>query len=67
VTGSGFGLGKLTSFSFGKAKATAVNCSSATTCTMVSPAGIAGTVDVIATVNKKKSPINKPADEFTYS
>jgi hypothetical protein len=34
---------------------------------MLSPAGSPGTVDVVATVSSKKSPVNKPGDQFTYS
>ena len=66
VTGTGFALGKATTFKFGKAKATSVNCVSATSCTLVSPPHEAGTVDVVATVSKVKSPIGA-GDRFTYS
>jgi alpha-tubulin suppressor-like RCC1 family protein len=67
VTGSGFALGSTaTTFMFGKVKAKSVNCTSSTTCTMTTPAQVAGTVDVKATVNKAISPIN-PGDHFTYS
>ena len=53
VTGSGFALGSTaTAFIFGKVKAKSVNCTSSTTCTMTTPAHVAGTVDVKATVNK---------------
>jgi alpha-tubulin suppressor-like RCC1 family protein len=67
VKGSGFALGSLTAFAFGTAKAKSVNCTSSTSCTMVTPAGVPGTVDVIAIVNKKKSPVNSPGDQFTFS
>jgi alpha-tubulin suppressor-like RCC1 family protein len=67
VKGSGFAPGSSSSFTFGKRKASSVNCASTSSCTMVSPPGIAGTVDVLANVNQKKSPINKPGDEFTFS
>jgi IPT/TIG domain/Regulator of chromosome condensation (RCC1) repeat len=68
VTGSGYVPGTTaTTFKFGKGKATAVSCTSATTCTMTAPAQAAGTVDVIATVNKLKSPLNAPLDQFSYS
>lgn len=68
VTGSGFIVGSgITRFSFGKAKAVSVVCASTTECTMKSPAGTAGTVNVIAESNKQKSPANPPADSFTYS
>ena len=67
VTGTGFAPGSTaTLFKFGKAKATAVLCSSSTSCTMKSPAGVAGTVNVTATVNKAVSPVNAPGDSFTY-
>ncbi len=67
VTGSGFALGSTaTAFIFGKVKAKSVNCTSSTTCTMTTPAHVAGTVDVKATVNKAASAIN-PGDRFTYS
>jgi alpha-tubulin suppressor-like RCC1 family protein len=67
VTGSGFVAGgTATTFKFGKGKATAVVCASSTSCTMKAPAGVAGAVDVRATVNKATSPVNAPADTFTY-
>jgi hypothetical protein len=68
VTGTGFVVGTTrTTFKFGTVKATAVNCTSSTTCTLVSPAHAAGKVDVTATVSKASSPKNAPADQFTYS
>jgi plastocyanin len=68
VTGTGFGLGKTaTRFKFGSTAATAVNCASATTCTVVAPAHAVGKVDVKATVNKVTSPTNRPGDQFTYN
>jgi alpha-tubulin suppressor-like RCC1 family protein len=68
VTGNGFALGSTaTAFKFGKVKAKSVNCTSSTTCVVTAPAQPAGTVDVIATVNKASSPINAPGDGFTYS
>jgi hypothetical protein len=68
VTGTGFvpGTGK-TIFRFGTPKATSVSCTSTTTCTVISPAHAAGTVDVKAIVNKMASPKNAPADQFTYN
>jgi hypothetical protein len=67
VTGTGFALGTTaTVFKFGTAKATAVDCTSTTECTMVSPSHSAGIVDVKATVNKVTSAASRPADEFTY-
>jgi hypothetical protein len=69
ITGTGFEPGSSgTTFVFGKAAATSVECSSSTTCTAVSPPankGKAGTVQVRATVNGKKSPAR--TDDFTYT
>jgi alpha-tubulin suppressor-like RCC1 family protein len=65
VEGSGFAASG-TSFKFGKGAATSVVCASATSCTMLLPAAkAAGQVDVIATVEKLKSPVNG-GDHFTY-
>jgi IPT/TIG domain len=67
ITGSGFALGSGTSFNFGKAAASSVNCTSASSCTAVSPAaGKAGTVDVLAVVGTSKGKKNRPGDRFTY-
>jgi IPT/TIG domain len=66
VTGSGFALGSATVFKFATAKATAVNCSSSTTCTMLSPPHAAATVNVKATVNGIASP-KSSGDTFTYA
>jgi alpha-tubulin suppressor-like RCC1 family protein len=67
ITGAGFALGTTaTTVKFGTAKATSVNCTSATSCTVVAPAHAVGAVDVRATVNKVISPKSRPADEFTY-
>jgi len=65
VTGTGFALGSATTFKFGTTKATSVSCTTTTSCTMLSPAHVAGTVDVLALVNKATSPKNA-ADKFTY-
>jgi hypothetical protein len=70
VTGSGFEPGSAgTTFVFGKGAATSVECSSSTTCTMLSPPankGKAGVVQVRATVNGK---ISRAAvgDDFEYA
>jgi hypothetical protein len=57
-----------TAFKFKKTIATPVECTTTTTCTMLAPAATkAGTVDVRATVGKKTSKPNRPADQFTYS
>jgi hypothetical protein len=68
VTGSGFAPGTTgTKFNFGTTKATSVSCSSSTECSMLAPAHAAGTVEVIANVNKVPSPKQPPGDSFTYS
>ena len=69
VTGNGFALGTTeTTFKFGSAAATSVNCTSSTTCTVVAPAHAAGTVDVTAKVSGIEEITKKvPADRFTYS
>jgi hypothetical protein len=66
VTGSGFALGSATIFKFGSPKATAVNCSSSTSCTMLSPPHVVATVNVKATVSGIASP-KSSGDQFTYS
>ena len=67
ITGSGFAGGTTaTSFKFGTAKATSVNCISSTMCTAVAPAHAVGKVDVEATVNKATSAKDAPADQFLY-
>jgi hypothetical protein len=67
ITGTGFGMGPAgTIFRFGPSKATAVNCTSTTTCAVVAPAGVAGSVDVTATLNRVSSP-KSAADEYTYN
>jgi len=67
VTGSGFAPGtNATTFKFGVAAAKSVSCASMTTCTIISPAYAAGTVDVRATVAGMKSP-KVAADQFGYS
>lgn len=66
ITGTGF-ITDNTSFSFGNGNlATDVSCATLTSCTAVTPPG-AGTVDVIATVFGATSPVNPPADQFTYA
>ena len=66
ITGAGFALGTATSFKFGKAKATTLECASTTTCTVSAPAGAAGTVDVIATAGSVAGQANPPGDQYTY-
>jgi hypothetical protein len=69
ITGSGFEPGSSgTTFVFGKAAATSVECSSSSTCTVISPPSIkskVGVVQVRATVKGKKSPAK--TDDFTYT
>jgi IPT/TIG domain len=68
VHGSGFAVGtSATVFKFGAKTATSVNCTSTTSCTVVSPAHEAGTVDVKASANGLSSAKNAPADQFTYN
>jgi hypothetical protein len=66
VTGTGFALGSATIFKFGAGKATAVNCTSSTKCTVLSPPHAAATVDVKATVNAIASP-KSAGDQFTFA
>jgi len=67
VTGTGFGLGaEATLFKFGTTEATTANCTSITTCTVVVPSHLVGTVDVKATVSGMSSP-KATADQFTYN
>ena len=67
VTGMAFATGKKgTMFRFGAAKATNVNCTSSTSCTVTAPPHAAGTVTVKATVAKLSSPSEPPGDQFTY-
>jgi alpha-tubulin suppressor-like RCC1 family protein len=68
VTGAGFAPGTTaTSLKFGSVKAKSVNCASAASCTVVVPAGAAGTVTVTAAANKATSTGNAPGDQFSYS
>jgi hypothetical protein len=66
VTVTGTGFGPATVVKFGKVAGTSVVCSTSTTCSVLTPAGKAGMVDVTATVGKKSSKKNL-ADHFTYS
>ena len=63
IMGGGFALGE--TVNFGTVAATSVSCSSSTTCTVVSPAETAGTVDVTVTTAGGTSPI-QTVDQFTY-
>jgi len=70
ITGTGFGVGTAaTVFHFGKTSlATSVECSSVTTCTAVTPAHAAGTVNVKAQVvgSGVAWSHSSPADLFAY-
>ncbi len=70
VTGTGFAPGStVTAIRFGSVPGTSVNCSSNTTCTVTTPANTAKKavkVDVRAKVYGKTSPVNRPADQYTY-
>jgi alpha-tubulin suppressor-like RCC1 family protein len=67
VTGAGLAPGTGgTTLTFGIVKAKSVSCAGPTSCTVVVPPGAAGTVDVMATVNKAVSAVNAPGDQFTY-
>jgi len=67
VTGTGFapGAGR-TVFEFGKSFATEVSCSSTSRCTLLTPAGKVGTVDILALVGNARSG-KVPADRYTYN
>jgi alpha-tubulin suppressor-like RCC1 family protein len=68
VTGSGFAPGSTgTKFTFGSTRSTSVSCASSTECTVLAPAHEAGTVDVVASVNKVSSLKAPPGDAFSYS
>ena len=68
ITGTGFALGTgLTTFKFGMKMATSVNCTTITTCKVVSPQHAVGTINVKATVSGQHSPANPPGDQYTYN
>jgi len=67
IAGTGFAVGTTaTTFKFGAAKATSVNCISTTECTMVTPKHAIGTVDVVATAKKIPGVAIPPEDQYTY-
>jgi hypothetical protein len=67
VSGAGFAVGKTaTVVKFGTARAASVDCTSATECTVTSPAHAGGPVDVLVTVSKTTS-VKSAADRFTYN
>ncbi len=66
IEGSGFSTSG-TSFTFGKASGTAIECASTGSCSVVVPAAAkAGVVDVVAVVGKSKSKKNRPVDQYVY-
>jgi len=66
VTGTGFVVGTSTTTAlFGAVAATSVNCVSATSCVLVSPAHAAGQVDITLTTPGGTSS-TLAADHFTY-
>jgi alpha-tubulin suppressor-like RCC1 family protein len=65
ITGAGFAVGA-TKVKFGGANSKSVQCTSATSCTVLVPAGRAtGTVDLIAMANKAKGSAGE-GDRYTY-
>ncbi|HEX4186898.1 MAG TPA: IPT/TIG domain-containing protein [Solirubrobacteraceae bacterium] len=67
VTGTGFALGTTaTKIKFATKSGTSVNCTSSTTCTVVTPVHEPGIVDVRVTVNKVTSAKNLPADQYSF-
>jgi surface antigen len=66
IEGSGFST-RGTSFTFGKASGTEIECASTGSCSVVVPAAAkAGVVDVVAVVGKSKSKKNRPVDQYVY-
>jgi hypothetical protein len=66
VTGSGFTVGTgLMTFRFGSTGTKNETCASSVECTVTTPKHEAGTVDVVAVVNKVSSP-KTSADRFSY-
>jgi PKD repeat protein len=66
VTGTGFApTSNATLFSFGFTPAASVQCSSSTTCSMISPAHATGNVDVRVSVSGARSR-KSSSDHFTY-
>ncbi len=71
ITGSGFALGAGTSFLFGKTPASAVDCSSSTSCLATSPPSVKRStkpvvVAVSASVQKIKNTKLRTGESFTY-
>jgi hypothetical protein len=67
ITGSGFGSpGASDIVEFGTTPGTGVNVVSDSSITVTSPAG-SGTVDVTVQATSGTSPVNQPADQFSYT
>lgn len=67
IAGTGFALGtSATKVKFGATYSKSVNCTSSTTCNVVTPAHAAGIIDVVVVVNKVVS-TKGPGDRFTYN
>jgi hypothetical protein len=67
ITGTGFGVGTTaTAVRFDRTPAVSVDCVSITTCTVVTPAHRARTVNVRAAIVDMRSTKENPADLFTY-
>jgi hypothetical protein len=67
ITGSNFSLGAGTVFDFGEGDpAGPADCATTTSCTVQSPAGEAGTVDVLATADGQTSTADPPGDQFRF-
>ena len=68
ITGSGFALGTSgTAFHFGTAAASSVDCTTSSKCTVVTPPGTAGPVNVRATAARSTSKRSEPGNVYTYS
>jgi phospholipase C len=67
VNGTGFAPGtSATSFRFGAVAAKSVQCSTITTCSVVTPPRKAGSTDTRATVAGQTSPANPATDTYTF-
>jgi hypothetical protein len=66
ITGTNFDTVGANTVTFGANTATNVSCASATSCTATSPAGAAGTVDIIIS-NVNGTSVASAADKFTYA
>jgi hypothetical protein len=67
VNGTGFAPGAgATTFKFGSVLASSVQCSTITTCSVISPPRKVGAAEVRATVAGQTSLANPPGDTFTF-